>query len=99
MPSFGTARFSGAVTIGAASAVVRPADPSRRMIILSNAHATQVLWLQLTTDSNAAAPKAAVVGEGIRLSPGDPALVLEEYQGPVTAIATGAGTGCGVAEI
>ena len=65
MPSFGTARFSGAVTVGAASGLVRAADPSRRMIILSNAHASQVIWLQLSTDP--AAVKAAVVGEGIRL--------------------------------
>ena len=97
MPSFGTARFSGAVTVGVASGLVRAADPSRRMIILSNAHASQVIWLQISTDGQTVKP--AVVGEGIRLSPADPPLVLEEYQGPLTAVATGAGTGLGVAEI
>lgn len=84
------AAFSGAVTAGVADAALRPQDYGRTEIIVVNTHATQGAYLQLPDQQGIA--KAAVVGEGIYLSPAGGSWSSTTWKGAVRCIATGATT-------
>lgn len=74
---------AGTASIGAASAALVAANPSRSALVVSNDHATQVLYLALGT--------TAVANRGIRISPGT-TFVLSDFRGAVNIIASGAAT-------
>lgn len=84
------ATFSGAVTAGVADAALVSEDLGRSEIIVVNTHATQGAYLQLPTARGAT--KAAVVGEGIYLSPAGGSWSSTTWKGAVRCIATGATT-------
>lgn len=72
------------VSIGTNSALVVDALGDRRTVVIGNDHATNVVYLSLGA--------AAVAGEGIRLNPAGGTVILDNYSGPIYAIASDAST-------
>lgn len=72
-----------AVTIGASAAVVKSGKPSRKSILIQNLHATQVLYLGLDSSVTTSNGLRVAAGESVR---------IDDYNGPVYGIASGAGT-------
>lgn len=80
------------VSIGAASATVAAASPSRTTLWIKNTHATQTLSLSLGG--------TAVAGEGIHLAAGEGIVITgAEWKGAVNGIGSGAATTTAVAEV
>jgi hypothetical protein len=73
----------GAVSVGATSTTVVPANGNRVAAFLGNDHATQILYYALGA--------TAVVNQGIRVAPGQ-TVQVNSYTGVISAIASGAAT-------
>lgn len=80
------------VTVTDASSTVVPARANRLELILTNDHATGVIWLRL-------GPSPATLNDGIRLAPAGGSITLTTYKGEVRAISNVAGSGLLVADI
>lgn len=93
-----TAKQSTAVSVGASSVTLAPANAARCEITVVNDHATQVLYLTLNTTDGSTVP-TAVVNSGIRLNAAGGSWTSNAYLGPIAAIATGATTPALVTEI
>jgi hypothetical protein len=82
-----------AVSVGGASTQVSSGvKSSAGGRYFANDHATQVVYLTL-------GPGPAVLNSGIRLNAAGGSIIIENYSGPVFAIATGAATPVLVAEV
>lgn len=95
MPSFDRARASTAVNVGTGSTPVLDADPSRTRAILTNDGAN-IIYVALSTNGQ---PPTAVVNSGIRLNAAGGSVVIDDYQGPISAISVTAATNLAVCEI
>lgn len=78
-----------AVTVGGASTAVVAKNQGRREITICNDHATQIAYLAFPSDDST--PTAAL-NAGIRLNAAGGSWTSNVWDGPVYAIATGAGT-------
>ena len=86
-----TAKNPGSsVTIGTTSATLVSSYGARTGVYITNTHASNTLTLSLGG--------TAVANEGIRLTAGQ-AVYIDDYTGQINAIASGAGTTVGVAEV
>lgn len=94
-----TANFSGSVNVGTASTAVLTENLARMEVIIVNDSAATV-YLRLSTAATlpGTAPIAAL-GEGIRLNASGGSWSSENYTGPVSAIATAAGSNVTVTAI
>ena len=79
------------VTVTGTAGAVAAENGGRLTLILQNDHATNVVYLSLGG--------TAEVNKGIRLNAGGGGIMLDWYTGPVSAIATGAGTTLLITEI
>ena len=82
---------SGALSVGATTAELVPANPGRVALIVCNDHATQVLYLGLG--------EAAVANQGIRVNAAGGLHRIDYYTGAVNVIASGAATVCCYVEV
>ena len=83
---------SGAgVTVGTSSTTVVATNYARREVVLTNDHASNIVYLALGS--------AAVLNQGIRLNPGGGTYITENFTGTINAIATGSGTTVTYSEI
>lgn len=83
-----------AVSVGTSSVEVAAANKDRVEITVVNDHATNVLYLRLSDDSD-----PAVASEGLRLNAAGGSWSSSAYTGAVQAIATGAATPALVTEV
>lgn len=82
---------SAAVSVGAASSTVVPANPQRVEVTIVNTHATQTVDLTLGSP--------AVSGQGIRLNANGGSYTTQAYTGIITGWASGAATTLQYAEV
>lgn len=82
------------VTVGTSSTTLVSANASRKLLVISNDHATNILYVRLGAS-------AAVANQGIRLNAAGGSLTLrgDEYTGEVRAIASGASTVVTLSEV
>lgn len=80
-----------AVSISGSAVAAVPASNDRTRLYLQNDHATQVIYLSLGG--------TATLNTGIRLNAAGGSVVLDNYRGAISAIATGATTPLLVTEI
>ena len=93
-PSSLTASTPTFATIGTSSGVVIAANASRKGLVITNDHATNILYLAIGT--------AAVVGRGIRLNAAGGVWEMDQYTfttAEIRAIATGASTNVAIQEL
>lgn len=101
---FERARFCGAVSVNTSSTQVRPGNSSRRKIILVNDGANPIYIFYQTgspTTGDGVTPNypTAVVSQGIRLNANGGSITEEDYNGPISAIASTAATVLTVMEL
>lgn len=104
MPSVDSVHFVGSINVSnAASTNGRPGNPSRGLLILSNAGANRISIALSTENPKDAAGgdvfPTAVLDAGITLMPNTAPLVLEGYAGAFSAIAATAATLLSVTEL
>ena len=91
------ATFSGVVTVdSAASTEIRPANVAREEIVVVN-DGSNIVYLQLQTDSGT--DPVAVVGEGVRINASGGSWSSNVFKGAVHGIADTADTDVTVVEI
>lgn len=73
----------GTVAVGAAAVLIRAGNPQRRSVVVQNVHATQVLYVGDDSSVTTAAGLRLNASESIR---------IDDYNGPVYGIASGAAT-------
>lgn len=79
----GSTAAYGTVAIGGAAAVIKAAKTTRKSIVVQNVHATQILYVG--SDSS------VTTSNGLKVAAGA-SVTLDDYNGPVYGIASGADT-------
>lgn len=94
------ANTSGAVSVGTTDTAVLAENHSRAEVTICNDGAN-VVYLQLATvrSGSSASPKAAVVGQGVRLNANGGSWTSNAYTGPIQGIAVTGATSVTVVEI
>lgn len=82
-----SAEISGAVSVLVTNTVVAAKHQGRQEITVVNDHATQVVYLALSTTPDVA--PTAVANSGIRLNPGGGTWTSHVYRGAVAGISVG----------
>lgn len=82
------------VTVGTSSSTLVSANGARKLLVITNDHATQIVYLRLGAS-------AAVANQGIRLNAAGGSVTIrgDEYTGEVRAIASGASTVVTLSEV
>jgi hypothetical protein len=74
----------GTVSIGGTAALLKAANTSRTSIVIQNVHATQLLYI--------GSDASVTTANGVRVAAVGGTLTLDDYTGPIYAIASGAAT-------
>lgn len=89
MPLKASAVTSGAVSVLITSTPIVSANVSRSELTIVNDHATQIVYLQLTSGATPNTAPAAVANQGIRLNAAGGSWTTNAYKGAVAGISVG----------